>query len=111
GKVRVALRRGQELIARLHQLVVAEAANILEHEVEAGSGAEAADRRRIDRDDGRVLVRGEMRVQAVDERLRGEIRGATLAPVLQSHEYHGLALTAAGEVVAVDLEVLGHRAG
>ena len=67
------LARREQLIARLHELVVAEAAAILELEVEARGRSQRADRRRIDRNDDRVLVRREVLRGARQDRLRLEV--------------------------------------
>src|SRR5258706_137445 len=78
--------------------------SILELEVEAGAGAQPADRRRIHGDDRGVLVGREMRRGARDHGLHRLVLRSALRPILEVDEDHALALPAPGEVVAVDHE-------
>ena len=58
-EARILPRQREQLVARLHQPVVADPAAILELEIEARRRPELADRRRIDGNDDGVLVRRE----------------------------------------------------
>src|SRR6267143_913407 len=66
-------------------------------------------RRRIDRRDGRILVRAELLRDPADQRLHGKVRRGALAPVLELHEYLALVLPTAREVVSVHDERGGDR--
>ncbi len=82
---RAALRRGEQLILGLHQLVVAALSAVLQTEAEARRVAEVVDRRRLKRGNLRVVDRAHLLIDIGDDLLSAVVRAA-LRPVLQRDE-------------------------
>ena len=102
-QVRILLCHAEQLIARLHELVVTKTATILELHIEPRRRAERGNRRRIDRNDDRILVRSEVLGRASQNRLHFEVGAGPDRPILESYEDQSLVLSAPREIQTVDL--------
>ena len=78
--------------------------SILELEIETRGRSQAGDRRRVDWNDGRLLVRRKMLGRAVEDGLGFEVGAFPHRPVLEPHEDQALALSAPREIETGDLE-------
>ncbi|MCY1482991.1 hypothetical protein D9M68_165610 [compost metagenome] len=103
-KLRILSGQREKLVARLGQRLMTEPAAVLELEVKAGGNAQAADRRRADRENDSILVGGIALDDALGQGLGGQVGTVPLAPVLEADEQLALALAAAGIVEAIDHE-------
>jgi hypothetical protein len=94
-------RHAEELVACREQLVVASVATVFYLEVEAALRTQFLNGGRIQHEDARIAIAGEMLIGARDDGLCA-VMGAALAPVLEVHERNGVVLSFPVEAEAVD---------
>ncbi len=90
-------RHAQHHVARFHQLGVALAGAVLQAEVKARGVAQLGNRRRVEREDDRVLDERQRAEGTAHQRLRGLAVAGALLPVLQAYERDTAVLAAAEE--------------
>ena len=86
GDVLIGRGHGNQLVARLHELVVAETGLVLQFKIEAGRNAQFGNRRRVDGIDDGVLDLAQGHEGAADDRVHAVLRAVALAPVFQMNE-------------------------
>ena len=91
-----------------HECFMADAAHVLEPEVEAGGGAELGDRRRVHREDHGVLDAAEADQGALDHGLHLAVLARAFFPRLEPDEGERGILGAPGEAESGDGEVVFH---
>ena len=97
-------RPSRAAAARGHQRFVAETGVVRQLEVEAGSGAEFWNRRRVERDHHRVLVLRVVHERPADQRLHLLVRTLAMLVRFQLHEHETGVLAAARKAEAVNGE-------
>ncbi|OQA36755.1 MAG: hypothetical protein BWY56_01302 [Acidobacteria bacterium ADurb.Bin340] len=100
GQAVILVGHAQQLVLDLRQLLVAEVAPVLKHEIEARGVAQFRHRRRREGEDHGALDACEVPHGLACNILGAQARLLAQIPVLQLHEHHGLVLAAACEAHA-----------